>query len=75
MSFILNRLVRYAARKVLFDPSARRAVTTVARGIAEEAKHIARDEDRARAAGRSFRRVLNRLQADPDDPGSEKRSS
>ncbi len=35
-----------------------------ARVVVDEAKQIARGEDKARAAGRAFRRVINKLQGE-----------
>lgn len=67
MSFVLNRLFRYAARRVVFDPRARNAVVGLVRSAAGEAKQIVRDENKARAAGRSVRRALNRLRSDRED--------
>jgi hypothetical protein len=68
MSFVLNRLFRYAARRVVFAPRARNAVVGLVRSAAGEAKLIAGDQDKARAAGRSVRRALNRLRSDREDP-------
>lgn len=64
MSLFLRRAFRYAAQKVASDPRAREKAVEAARLVADEVKVIARDEDRARAAGRSVRRFLNRLQDD-----------
>lgn len=61
MSLLLKQLVRYAARQVAANPQAREKAFDAAQFVAAEAKQIANDEDRARAAGRSVRRVLNRL--------------
>ena len=62
MSMLLSRLVRFAAQKIVYSPQARIIAARVARDMAGEAKLIAKDKDKARAAGRSVRRVLNRLQ-------------
>jgi hypothetical protein len=61
MSLLLNRIARMAARRIVLDRRARNGVTNTARGVADEVKTIAGDTDPARAAGRSFRRVLNKL--------------
>lgn len=63
MSLFLRRVARYAAQKVAADPRVREKAVEAARFVADEAKLIARDQDRARAAGRSFRRALNLLQS------------
>lgn len=62
MAVWLNRIARYAVRKVASDPRAREKAVSTARAVADEAKTIARDKDRARAAGRSVRRAINKLQ-------------
>lgn len=62
MAVWLNRIARYAARKIASDPQARDKAVRTARTVADEAKTIARDKDRARAAGRSVRRAMNKLQ-------------
>lgn len=64
MSPLLRRAFRYASQKVASDPRVQEKAVEAARFIADEVKLIARDEDRARAAGRSFRRALNLLQGD-----------
>jgi hypothetical protein len=54
--------MRMAAQKIASNPQARIIAMRAAREIAGEAKQIVRDKDKARAAGRSLRRVLGRLQ-------------
>ena len=55
-----------AAQRIASDPQAREKAIGVARVVAEEAKLIVKDDDRARAAGRSFRRALNMLRDEKD---------
>lgn len=62
MSFFLRNIGRYAAQKLASDPRAREKATKVASALVNEAKQIAREEDRARAAGRAVRRAMNKLQ-------------
>ena len=63
MSFLLRHIARYAAqKKPASDPRAREKAAKVARVVVDEARHIARREDKARAAGRVLRRALNKLQ-------------
>ena len=62
MSFFLRHIARYAAQKLASDPRAKEKLVKAARAVAGEAKQIAREQDRARAAGRALRRVINRLQ-------------
>jgi hypothetical protein len=59
---LLNRLVRLAAQRIMYSPQARTAAAKAARALASEAKLIAGEKDKARAAGRSLRRALNNLQ-------------
>lgn len=58
MAFMIRRIVRYAAQKAASDPRVREKASQAARFVQGEAKVIARDEDRARAAGRSVRRAM-----------------
>jgi hypothetical protein len=62
MSLFLNRLARYAARRIAYDPRARDTALSVARTAVTEAKGIVSDEDPARAAGRAVRRAFNKWQ-------------
>ncbi len=55
-----------AAQRIASDPRARERAIEVARAVAQETKLIVKDDDRARAAGRSFRRALNMLRDDKD---------
>ena len=62
MSFFLRHIARYAAQKLASDPRAKEKRVKAARAVAGEAKQIAVEQDRARAAGRALRRAINRLQ-------------
>jgi membrane-bound ClpP family serine protease len=62
MSFFLRHIGRYAAQKFASDPRAREKAAKLANAIVSEARQIAREEDRARAAGRALRRAMNKLQ-------------
>ena len=64
MSIFLNRIIRLAAQKVAANPKVRSAAARAAREAAGEAKVIARDKNKARAAGRSVRRMLGKLRDD-----------
>ena len=64
MSMLLGRLIRFAAQKIVLSPQARNAAAKAAHELAGEAKLIAREKDKARAAGRSLRRLLGRLQGE-----------
>ncbi len=62
MSFILRNVAHYAAQKLASNPQARETAAKAARVVVDEAKQIARREDKARAAGRAVRRAMNKLQ-------------
>ncbi len=64
MSFLLRHVARYATQKLASDPRVREKAAKAARVVVDEARQIARGEDRARAAGRALRRVMNMLQGD-----------
>ncbi len=64
MSLLLRNIARYAAQKLASNPRARETAAKAARVVVVEARHIARREDKARAAGRAFRRAMNKLQGD-----------
>ena len=55
-----------AAQRIVSSPQARTAAARIAQDMAGEARLIARDKDKARAAGRSLRRILTRLQSERD---------
>ena len=61
MALPVKYLLKLAAAKIAADPRVRAKAAQVARTAADEAKKVAREEDRARAAGRSFSRVLRSL--------------
>jgi hypothetical protein len=62
MSFLLRNVARYAAQKLASDPRVRETATKAVRVIVDEARHIARREDKALNAGRAVRRAINNLQ-------------
>ncbi len=64
MSFLLRNIAPYAAPKLTSNPRASETAAKAARVVVDEARHIARREDKARAAGRSLRRAMNKLQGD-----------
>ncbi len=64
MAFFLRHIARYAAQKLASDPRLREKAAKVASAVVSEASQIAREEDRARAAGRAVRRAINKLQGD-----------
>jgi hypothetical protein len=64
MSFFLSRIARYAAQKIAADPRVRAKAASAARVVVSEAKQVAREDDKARAAGKAVRRALNKLRDD-----------
>ena len=64
MSFLLGRMVRNVVRRVARDPKTSDVATKAGRDVADEVKSIAQDKDPARAAGRSFKRALGKLQGE-----------
>lgn len=62
MSVLLRRVARYVAQKAASDPEAREKMVKGARVVLAEAKQIAKEDDRAYAAGRAFRRAFDKLQ-------------
>jgi len=62
MSFILRNIARYAAQKLASDPRVRETAAKAARVVADEARQIARKEDKALNAGRAVRRAMKKLQ-------------
>ena len=63
MSVLLRQFARYVAQKTASDPEAREKVAKAARGVVEGAKQIAKEENRAYAAGRAFRRAFDKLRS------------
>ncbi len=64
MSFLLRHIARFAAQKLAANPRVRQEAAKAARVVVGEARQIAGEKNRARAAGRAFRRALNKLQGD-----------
>ena len=64
MSLFFRQIAQYAARRIAADPHLRAKAADTARAAMEEAKKVACEKDRPRAAGRAVRRALNKLQGD-----------
>ncbi|MCP4319045.1 MAG: hypothetical protein GY789_24400 [Hyphomicrobiales bacterium] len=62
MSMILRKLARHVAQKAASDPEAREKVLRAAGGVVKQAKQIAKEENRAYATGKAFRRAFDKLQ-------------
>ncbi len=61
MSVLLKKVAFYLGRKAAASPVVREKVAKATQGVVEEAKQIAKEEDRAYAAGKAFRRVFDKL--------------
>ena len=59
MSFLVRKLIGQLARKAASDPAMREKALKVAQGVVKETEKIAKEDDRAYAAGRALRRALN----------------
>jgi len=57
MSLFLRQIIQTIASKASSDPVLREKVSNVAREIVEEGKKIAKEKDRAYAAGKAIRRA------------------
>ena len=64
MNPLFAGLIRMGARKLAANPKMREKSARAARAALDEARRIARADDRPRAAGQAVRRVLNRLRDD-----------
>ncbi|MCH8188343.1 MAG: hypothetical protein IIB66_06520 [Proteobacteria bacterium] len=64
MSFFVRQVVRYAVKKLASNPRVRETAVEAARAVGSEAKRIANEKDRARAAGRALRRAINKVKGD-----------
>ena len=64
MSMLLRQIARYVAQKAASDPEAKEKAIKAAQVVADEAKHIAKEDDRAYATGRAVRRAFDRLLSD-----------
>ena len=78
MSVLFSRFIRYAARKtahtIASNPQAREKAMQAGRTVYDEAKGVAREKDKARAAGRSVRRLFNSFQNGGTIGGNEQKS-
>jgi hypothetical protein len=64
MSVLMRQIARYVARRAASDPELRAKALGAAQSIFVEAKQIAREDNRAYAAGRAFRRAVEKLRTD-----------
>lgn len=60
---ILRQIVYYLAQKAAANPEAREKAMKAARGVIQKTQQIAKDNDRAYAAGRAVRKALDRMKS------------
>ncbi len=61
MSVLLRQLARYIAEKAASNPVVREKAAKIAHGVVDEARQVAREDDRACAAGQAVRRAWSKL--------------
>jgi len=61
MSVLLRQIARYVAQKAASNPKAKEMAVKAARGVVQETKQIAKEDDRAYAAGQAVRRAYKKL--------------
>ncbi len=61
MSVLFRKIARYVVQKAASDPEIKDQMVKVARGVVDETRQIARENDRAYAAGRAFRRAFRKF--------------
>ncbi len=64
MPFFVRQIVQTIVTKVASDPELREKATNVARELVEEGKQITKEEDRAYAAGKAFKRMVKKYTED-----------
>ncbi len=63
MSGLLRQIARHVVEKAASDPEVREKMVKAARGVVEETKQIAKEDNRAQAAGQAIRRVFENLRS------------
>ena len=58
---MLRQIVRYVAQKAASDPAVKEKAIHVAQEAMHEARQIAREDDRAYAAGKACRKAFTKL--------------
>ena len=71
MSLYLKTLAQFAIKKLASSPETRQKAAEIARTVAQEAKHISGQDDRARAAGKAFSKALRTFK-DGSEPSAPK---
>ncbi len=60
MALFTRHLIQSVITKIASDPALREKATDVARDLVEEGKQVSQEKDRAYAAGKAFKRLLNK---------------
>ena len=63
MSILLRQLARYVVQKAASDPEVREKMVKAARGVVAEIKQVAKEDNRAHAAGKALRRTYEKLRS------------
>lgn len=63
MSILLRQLARYVVQKAASDPEVKEKMVKAARGVVAEIKQVAKEDNRAHAAGKAFRRTYEKLRS------------
>jgi len=61
MAFFLRHIARMAVQKLASDPVARGQAVKAAQTVTDEVRKVAAEDNKSYAAGRSVRRMLNKL--------------
>ncbi len=61
MAFFLRHIARMAVQKLASDPVARGQAVKAAQTVTDEVRKVAAEDNKPYAAGRSVRRMLNKL--------------
>lgn len=61
MSLLMRHIARYVVQKAASDPEVREKMVKAARGVVAETKQIAKEDNRAHAAGQVIRRTYEKL--------------
>jgi hypothetical protein len=63
MSVLLRQIARYVVQKAASNPEVREKMVKVARGVVAETKQIAKEDNRAHAAGQALRQAYEKLRS------------
>jgi hypothetical protein len=63
MSLLLRQIARYVVQKAASNPEVREKMVKAARGVVAETKQIAKEDNRAYAAGQALRRAYDKIRS------------